>query len=81
MGFDWPDTDGVIDKLNEEIIEFVTQTDEGHERACEEFGDIMFTLVNPHDTYKSIQMSHCRLQMINSSSVSGRWKCDKVRRQ
>ena len=45
--FDWPDTDGVIDKLNEEIIEFVkAQTDEAHERACEEFGDIMFTLVN-----------------------------------
>ena len=47
VGFDWPDTEGVIDKLNEEIIEFVrAQTDEGHERACEEFGDIMFTLVN-----------------------------------
>jgi len=42
-GFDWEDIDGVIDKLAEEVAEFKEST--GKERA-EEFGDVLFTLVN-----------------------------------
>ncbi len=44
VGFDWPDIDGVYAKLMEEIEELQTaQTDE--DRA-EEFGDLLFALVN-----------------------------------
>jgi len=44
LGFDWEDVDGVIDKLVEEVREF-KQT-ETSERKAEEFGDLLFTLVN-----------------------------------
>jgi len=43
VGFDWPDIDGVIEKLAEEVGEFKKST--GKQRA-EEFGDLLFTLVN-----------------------------------
>ena len=44
VGFDWEDDDGVIDKLVEEVREF--REAEGKERRTQEFGDILFTLVN-----------------------------------
>jgi tetrapyrrole methylase family protein / MazG family protein len=44
VGFDWPDIDGVIDKLSEEIKEF--QQAKNQEEKASEFGDILFTLVN-----------------------------------
>ncbi|OGO22376.1 MAG: nucleoside triphosphate pyrophosphohydrolase [Chloroflexi bacterium RBG_16_51_9] len=44
VGFDWPDIDGVIDKLAEEVGEF-KQSSTGEQKA-EEFGDLLFTLVN-----------------------------------
>ena len=44
VGFDWKDVDGVIDKLVEEVREF-RQAEAGQRRA-EEFGDLLFTLVN-----------------------------------
>ncbi|MBI4181302.1 MAG: nucleoside triphosphate pyrophosphohydrolase [Chloroflexi bacterium] len=44
VGFDWADIDGVIDKLAEEVGEF-KQT-ESQEQKAEEFGDLLFTLVN-----------------------------------
>ena len=43
-GFDWKDIDGVIDKLVEEVGEF-KQADTEESRA-QEFGDLLFTLVN-----------------------------------
>ncbi len=43
VGFDWEDIDGVIEKLAEEVSEFKQST--GEERA-QEFGDLLFTLVN-----------------------------------
>jgi tetrapyrrole methylase family protein/MazG family protein len=43
VGFDWADIDGVIDKLAEEVAEFKESSEEEKE---EEFGDILFTLVN-----------------------------------
>jgi len=42
-GFDWPDIDGVIDKLAEEVGEFKQSSGE---QKAEEFGDLLFTLVN-----------------------------------
>jgi tetrapyrrole methylase family protein/MazG family protein len=44
LGFDWEDVDGVIDKLVEEVREFKKAKTEG--RKAEEFGDLLFTLVN-----------------------------------
>ena len=44
VGFDWEDIDGVIDKLTEEVSEF-KQTESQKQRA-QEFGDLLFTLVN-----------------------------------
>ncbi|MFC1941182.1 nucleoside triphosphate pyrophosphohydrolase [Chloroflexota bacterium] len=44
VGFDWKDIDGVIDKLVEEVGE-LKQTD-SQKRRAEEFGDLLFTLVN-----------------------------------
>jgi tetrapyrrole methylase family protein/MazG family protein len=44
LGFDWEDVDGVIDKLVEEVREF--KQAESSEQKAEEFGDLLFTLVN-----------------------------------
>ncbi|MDD5082403.1 MAG: nucleoside triphosphate pyrophosphohydrolase [Dehalococcoidales bacterium] len=44
VGFDWPDIEGVIDKLAEEIGEFRRAADA--EQKAREFGDLLFTLVN-----------------------------------
>lgn len=43
VGFDWEDLSGVIDKITEEAEEF-KEGDEG--KKPEEFGDLLFTLVN-----------------------------------
>ncbi len=45
IGFDWPDLDGVIDKLREEIDELVADLDRP-ERATAELGDVLFSVVN-----------------------------------
>lgn len=44
VGFDWPDADGVLDKLAEEMEEL--RRAESQEEREEEFGDLLFTLVN-----------------------------------
>ena len=47
VGFDWPDTDGVIDKFREEIAELAAEVEAGDPRKLEhEIGDILFTAVN-----------------------------------
>lgn len=43
-GFDWPDLAGVIDKIEEEISELRLAV--SHEETAEEFGDLLFSLVN-----------------------------------
>ena len=44
VGFDWPEIQGVFDKLAEEVEEFrIANTDE---EKAEEFGDLLFALVN-----------------------------------
>ena len=44
VGFDWEDISGVIDKLVEEVGEF--KRGEDQEQKAQEFGDLLFTLVN-----------------------------------
>jgi MazG family protein len=44
VGFDWPSIDGVWGKVEEELEELQTAPNE--EAAVEEFGDLMFALVN-----------------------------------
>jgi tetrapyrrole methylase family protein / MazG family protein len=44
IGFDWKDTEGVIDKLQEEILELNQAASQAEK--IEEFGDVLFTLVN-----------------------------------
>ena len=50
-GFDWPDTEGVLAKVEEEWREFLTalhttQDEDARQAAAIEFGDILFTLTN-----------------------------------
>jgi MazG family protein len=44
VGFDWPDTSGVLDKIREEVAEFDAASAGAEE--VEEFGDLLFALVN-----------------------------------
>ena len=44
VGFDWPSDDGVLDKLVEEVKELKNATSK--EEQEDEFGDLLFTLVN-----------------------------------
>ena len=44
VGFDWPDTEGVVDKVKEELQEVIdAETDE---QTMDELGDLLFTVVN-----------------------------------
>ena len=44
LGYDWPDLEGVIDKVAEEASELLTATSDAHRH--EEYGDLLFVLVN-----------------------------------
>jgi tetrapyrrole methylase family protein/MazG family protein len=44
LGYDWPDLEGVIDKVAEEATELLAATDDTERR--EEFGDLLFVIVN-----------------------------------
>jgi XTP/dITP diphosphohydrolase len=47
VGFDWSDSSQVLDKVKEEIEEFEKEKhDENHLRMEEEFGDVLFALIN-----------------------------------
>jgi len=47
IGFDWPDSLGVRAKIDEEMAELrQAETDGGVARIAEEFGDLLFSLVN-----------------------------------
>jgi MazG family protein len=47
-GFDWPNISGVIEKINEELIEVTAEinTPNNQERLLEEFGDLLFVCSN-----------------------------------
>jgi MazG family protein len=44
VGFDWKETESVLEKVREELDEFIAETDV--KRREEEFGDLLFSLVN-----------------------------------
>ena len=47
VGFDWPNIEGVLKKLDEELKEFKGALSLGtRSRVREEFGDLLFALVN-----------------------------------
>lgn len=46
VGFDWPDPTGPLAKVEEEIHELREAKNTSHEHLHEEFGDVLFTLVN-----------------------------------
>ncbi|MCP5076190.1 MAG: nucleoside triphosphate pyrophosphohydrolase [Rhodobacteraceae bacterium] len=47
VGFDWPSTDEVVDKIAEEASELVEARDTlPHDKQVEEFGDLMFVMAN-----------------------------------
>jgi len=45
-GFDWPDMDGVIEKINEEIGEVKDACRQDLSRIEEELGDLLFSVIN-----------------------------------
>ena len=47
VGFDWPDDDGVVDKIHEELCEVEVELASGdREKLSEEIGDLLFSVVN-----------------------------------
>ena len=47
VGFDWPDAEGAIEKIKEELLEFIDEYKNHDEHKMEsEFGDLLFALVN-----------------------------------
>jgi MazG family protein len=44
LGYDWPDLEGVIDKIAEEAAELLAASDPGE--RDEEYGDLLFVMVN-----------------------------------
>lgn len=46
LGFDWPDAASVWAKLEEEWQELAQARNEGAARTAEEWGDVLFTVVN-----------------------------------
>ena len=46
VGFDWDNRDQVWEKVCEEMTEFREAQDESVERATEEYGDLLFSLIN-----------------------------------
>ena len=48
VGFDWPSSEQVVDKIDEEVAELrnTLRHDEGPERAEEEMGDLLFSIAN-----------------------------------
>lgn len=48
VGFDWPTSDQVVDKIEEEVSELrdAVRAGESHERAEEEMGDLLFAMAN-----------------------------------
>jgi XTP/dITP diphosphohydrolase len=46
IGFDWDTKDQVWDKVNEELQELKAEVDSGSEKIEEEFGDVLFSIIN-----------------------------------
>lgn len=53
VGFDWPDVEGAFDKFEEEWKEFRVEIERGNATSrLDEFGDVLFTIVNLARFYK-----------------------------
>lgn len=46
VGFDWPDVEGSIQKIEEEVREVREVTSEDHDKRNHEIGDLLFAVVN-----------------------------------
>jgi MazG family protein len=46
VGFDWPRTDDVIDKIDEEVRELREAATQGRDRTEDEIGDLLFSIAN-----------------------------------
>jgi XTP/dITP diphosphohydrolase len=46
VGFDWENSDQVWDKVMEELKEFKTEVDQKSDKMEDEFGDLLFALIN-----------------------------------
>jgi MazG family protein len=46
VGFDWPDVDGPLEKVEEELNEVREELNSSPERLEEEIGDLLFAVVN-----------------------------------
>jgi XTP/dITP diphosphohydrolase len=46
IGFDWDTKDQVWEKVNEELQELKSEVDSGSEKIEEEFGDVLFSIIN-----------------------------------
>ncbi len=47
VGFEWPNVDGVLDKIKEEIDELKVEIDDNNKKLIEEeMGDVFFALIN-----------------------------------
>lgn len=46
VGFDWPETNTVMDKIEEEVRELRAALTEGHARMEDEMGDLFFAIAN-----------------------------------
>ena len=47
VGFDWPDASGLFAKVDEEIAELMVEVEANHrEHVEEEYGDLLFTMIN-----------------------------------
>ena len=84
VGFDWEEREQVWDKVKEEIQEF--QAEVAHmdkQKAEEEFGDVMFSLINAARLYKinpDNALEHTnqkfirRFNYVEAHSIKGRQK-------
>ena len=48
VGFDWPDVQPVLDKINEELAELKSDMEAGsaHDKLLDEMGDVLFACIN-----------------------------------
>ncbi len=81
VGFDWQHIGGVIQKIEEEIREFYDEVNQkSQKRAEEEFGDLLFSLVNyarfmginPDDALSNANQKFCKRFVKMESKISDR---------
>jgi len=81
VGFDWQHINGVVQKIEEEIREFYYEVNKkSQKRAEEEFGDLLFSLVNsarfmginPDDALSNANQKFCSRFVKMESKISDR---------